>query len=499
MAAMTLESNVSPLAGRFGVADADEPRTPPHNVEAEQALLGAILMNNDAAQRVTDFLKPTHFYEPVHGRIYEVALALIDRGQVADAVTAKHYFEADGALEQIGGAQYLAHLAASATSMMSVEHYGRVVYDLALRRELIRIGEDMGDRACLADLDDDALKQIESAEQDLFTPAETGSRERGLIGFAEALAGAIEQADAAYKRDGQLVGQATGLADLDRMLGGLHPSDLLVLAARPAMGKSSLAANVAFNIANAYRKEGDEVVDGGVVALFSLEMSAEQLAGRILSEQARISSDRIRKGMISSEDWHRLSEASRRMQELPLFIDDTPALSIAGLRTRARRLMRTHGLALVVVDYLQLLRGASSGPENRVQEISEITRGLKALAKELDVPVLALSQLSRQVEQRPDKRPQLSDLRESGSIEQDADVVMFIYREEYYLEREEPEPDTPAHAEWLAKAERAHGIAEVIIGKQRHGPTGTVKLMFDREHTRFHNLDIGHAAGDHPV
>jgi replicative DNA helicase len=271
---------------------------------------------------------------------------------------------------------------------------------------------------------------------------------------------------------------------------------LIVLAGRPAMGKTALATNIAFHAANSLRRENGQVVDGGVVGFFSLEMSAEQLATRILAEQAELSSDHIRRGMISSEDWHRLVQVSRRLQDIPLFIDDTPALSIAALRTRARRLLRTDGLGLIVVDYLQLLRPGSNGLENRVQEISEITRGLKALAKELNVPVLALSQLSRQVEQREDKRPQLADLRESGSIEQDADVVMFIYREEYYHERKEPEPDTPAHAEWLQKAERVHGIAEVIIGKQRHGPTGTVKLQFDREHTRFHNLDLAHAGAD---
>ena len=496
MTAMTIETTM--IAGRFGVAE-PELRTPPHNIEAEQALLGAVLMNNEAAQRVTDFLKPAHFYEPVHGRIFEVACTLIDRGQVADAVTCKHYFEADGALVEIGGAQYLAHLAAAATSLLSVEHYGRLVYDLALRRELIRIGDDMTDRAALAELDDNAMRQIESAEQELFQLAETGARERGFVSFGDALTEAIQMADAAYKHDGEVVGVATGLADLDGKLGGLHPSDLLVLAARPAMGKTSLATNIAFHAANTFRHDGGEASDGAVVAFFSLEMSAEQLATRILAEQAEISSDRIRRGMISHEDeWPRLVQVSRRLQDIPLFIDDTPALSISGVRTRARRLMRTQGLGLIVVDYLQLLRG-SDGTENRVQELSEITRGLKALAKELNVPVLALSQLSRQVENREDKRPQLADLRESGSIEQDADVVMFIFREEYYHERKEPEPDTPAHAEWLDKAERVHGIAEVIIGKQRHGPTGTVKLMFDREHTRFRNLDMGHAGANEPV
>jgi replicative DNA helicase len=351
----------------------------------------------------------------------------------------------------------------------------------------------MVNQAYEADIEIEAKDQIEEAEQDLFRLAEHGQADQGLQAFDHVLTASINMAEAAFHRDGQMTGVSSGLADLDQKLGGLHPSDLIILAGRPAMGKSALAANIAFHAAHNIKRKrlenGDyEVTDGAVAAFFSLEMSAEQLATRLLAEQARISSEKIRRGEISSEDFSRLVSASQAIEQAPLYIDDTPALTVSALRTRARRLKRQHDLGLVVVDYLQLLRGSGRG-ENRVQEISEITQGLKALAKELDIPVLALSQLSRQVESRDDKRPLLSDLRESGSIEQDADVVMFVYREEYYHERKQPEPDTPDHATWLEKADQIHGIAEVIIGKQRHGPTGTVRLHFEREFTKFSNLE----------
>jgi len=478
------------------VNDDAEPgyRTPPHNVEAEQALLGALLVNNEAASRVTEFLLPEHFFEPVHERIFDAALKLIERGQIANPVTLKQYFDRDDALADVGGAQYLARLAGAATTIINAEHYGRVIFDLAVRRNLIVIGEDIVNEAFDSDIETQATHQIEAAEQRLFVLAETGERDRGFQDFSTALTRAVEMAEAAFHREGHITGVATRLIDLDSKLGGLHPSDLVILAGRPAMGKTSLATNIAFSAAEAHRREVDEhgqakTVDGAVVAFFSLEMSAEQLATRILAEQAEISSEKIRRGDISGDEFSRLVTASQRLTEIPLYIDDTPALSISALRTRARRLKRTSDVGLIVVDYLQLLRPGSRNPENRVQEISEITQGLKALAKDLDVPVVALSQLSRQVEQREDKRPQLSDLRESGSIEQDADVVMFVFREEYYHERKEPEMDTADHAEWLEKMNRIHGVAEVIIGKQRHGPTGTVKLMFEREFTKFRNLD----------
>ena len=502
---MNADSPNNTVLATIGDADMAAPETgdayraPPANLEAEQALLGAILVNNEAASRVTDFLRPEHFQEPGHQRIFAAALKLIERGQIANPVTLKYFFDQDEALGEVGGAQYLARLAGAAVTVINAEHYGRAIFDLALRRGLIEIGESMVNEAYEADLDLEAVDQIEAAEQNLFNLAEHGQADRGLLTFDSVLASAVDMAEAAFHREGQMIGVSSGLVDLDQKLGGLHPSDLIILAGRPAMGKSALAANIAFhaahNIKRARLESGQEkVVDGAVAAFFSLEMSAEQLATRLLAEQARISSEKIRRGEISSDDFSRLVTASQAIEQAPLYIDDTPALTVSALRTRARRLKRQHDLGLVVVDYLQLLRGTGRG-ENRVQEISEITQGLKALAKELNIPVLALSQLSRQVEAREDKRPLLSDLRESGSIEQDADVVMFVYREEYYHERKQPEPDTPDHVKWLEKADQIHGIAEIIIGKQRHGPTGTVRLQFEREFTKFSNLE---AAGHYP-
>ena len=483
MSSEPLQTTVLPLADHD---EAQGYRQPPHNLEAEQALLGAILVNNEAANRVSDFLRDEHFYVPVHQRIFSAAAKLIERGQIANPVTLKQYFELDDSLADVGGAQYLARLAGAATTIINVDHYARDIFDLSTRRGLIEIGEDMVNDAFDADIDVDAAQQIEEAEQRLFNLAESGQRDKGFVDFGNALSQAIEMAETAFRRDSTLTGVSTGLMDLDSKLGGLHNSDLVILAGRPAMGKSALATNIAFNAAKLNLQDSK---DGAVVALFSLEMSAEQLATRILAEQTEISSEKIRRGDIGGDEFASVVKIGQQLSQIQLFIDDTPALSISALRTRARRLKRTKGLGMVVVDYLQLLRPGSRQADNRVQEISEITQGLKALAKELDVPVLALSQLSRQVEQREDKRPQLADLRESGSIEQDADVVMFIFREDYYHERKEPEPDTPEHAEWLEKAERIHGVAEVIVGKQRHGPTGTVRLMFQREFTRFRNLE----------
>ena len=492
---MTSEpDSATPFTALTGGLETEGYRERPRNVEAEQAVLGAVLVNNETLNRVSEIVQPTHFHEPAHQRIYEAALKLVDRGQLASPVTLRHFFEQDQSLAQVGGAQYLARLAGAAVTLYEVEHYARVVQDLALRRDLITIAEEMMHEAHVPDVDDSAGEQIERAEQQLFQLAETGQADRGFIDFAQAVREAIEMADAAYKRDTLLVGVPTGLTDLDQRLGGLHRSDLLILAARPAMGKTALAANIAFHAADAYRtrREADgsvRVDDGAVVAFFSLEMSAEQLATRMLGEQAEVPSEKIRRGALDQNDFNQVVQASQRIAEIPLFIDDTPALTISALRTRARRLKRTHGLGLIVVDYLQLLRPSGrSRIENRVLEISEITQGLKALAKELEVPVLALSQLSRAVENREDKRPQLSDLRESGAIEQDADVVMFLFREEYYHERKEPEADTAEHAEWQEKGERIHGIAELIIGKQRHGPTGMIKLQFRAEFTKFNNL-----------
>ncbi len=481
-------NKVTPLRG-------DAPRgpiaEPPHNFEAEQALLGAVLINNDAYSRVSDFLRGEHFFDPVNGRIFDAAAKLIERQQVANPVTLKNLFESDPALADVGGAKYLARLAASAVTIVNAADYGRTIFDLHLRRRLIDLADTMRAEAESPNVDSTATLQIEVAEQHLFDLATTGEYEGGFRSFNDILTSAIEIAEAAYKREGKLTGTGVGFTDMDKMLGGLQTSDLVILAGRPSMGKTALATNMAYNAARMCRFDIDthgqkKVAEGAVVGFFSLEMSAEQLATRILAEASGVSSDRIRRGDLNNEEFQRVVEANQELASLPFFIDDTPALSVGQLRTRARRLKRQHGLSMIVVDYLQLLRGTSMrASDNRVQEISEITRGLKALAKELNVPVLALSQLSRAVEQRDDKRPQLADLRESGSIEQDADVVMFVFRQEYYLARAEPEMGTEDHANWQAKMDEVHNLAEVIIGKQRHGPTGTVKLVFQGEITRF--------------
>jgi replicative DNA helicase len=488
---------IEQLAGRrgFQVAQPDAPayRAPPHNIEAEQALLGAILVNNDAFDRVSDFLKPEHFCEELHRRIYDLAGQLIRRGKLATVVTLKTFL-AD--IELPAGATvqaYLARLAAEATTIINAEDYGRMVYDLAIRRELIVIGQDIVNTAYDSPIDSPPREQIEEAERQLYSVAETGRYDGGFQGFSEALRIAIDMANAAHMRDGHLSGMATGLVDLDERMGGLQKSDLIILAGRPGMGKTALATNIAFNIAKAYdhvtEPDGShKTINGGIVGFFSLEMSAEQLATRVIAEQSGVPSYRIRRGDVNSDDFYRITDAAREMQNIPFYIDQSGGISIAQLTARARRLKRQKGLDLLVVDYLQLLAGSRSRNENRVQELTEITTGLKALAKELNVPILALSQLSRQVESRDDKRPQLSDLRESGSIEQDADVVLFVYREEYYLNNREPKAGTPEHDKWMIDSHNAHGKADVIIAKQRHGPTGTVQLAFEAEVTRFSNL-----------
>ena len=468
-------------------------RAAPHNIEAEQALLGALLVNNDIAATVGGFLEPAHFFESVHARIYESAQALIERGQIANPTTLRAFFQNDEALAEIGGADYLGRLAGGAVTIINAEDYGRLIYDLALRRSLIVIGEDMVNTAYESGLDETSTLQLEAAEQRLYNLAEKGKYEGGLRPFTSSIHGAILNAEAAFQRDGHLTGVGTGLRDLDQKLGGLHGSDLVILAGRPSMGKTSLATNIAYNAARAYSEghKGDGTLlssEGAVVAFFSLEMSAEQLAARLLAEASGIPSEKLRRGLFTKDDWPHLVKVAQDMEELPLFIDDTAALSIAALRARARRLKRQHNLGLVVVDYLQLLRPATARrTENRVLEISEITQALKALAKELEVPVLALSQLSRAVEQRDDKRPLLSDLRESGAIEQDADVVMFIFREEYYHERRRPPETAPEFEEWQRKMYEIQGITEIIVGKHRHGPTGTVKLLFEGQITKFAN------------
>jgi replicative DNA helicase len=466
-------------------------RAPPHNLEAEQALLGAILVNNEACDRVSSFLKQEHFYDALHGRIYDHAAKLIWAGKRATPITLKTFFQSDEPAGDLTVPQYLGRLAANATTIINAEDYGRTIYDLAIRRDLIQIGEGMVNVAYDAPIDAPPAVQIEDTEQKLYELAETGKYGSGFEPFTTALTDAIDMAANAYRRDGGLSGLATGFSDLDQKMGGLQPSDLVIVAGRPSMGKTALATNIAYHVAQAYRRDpdSDAALDGAVVGFFSLEMSAEQLATRIISEQAYIPSEKIRRGRIESDEFDRIVEVSQELQSLPLYIDQTGGITVAQLAARARRLKRQRDVGLVVVDYLQLLSGSTRrAAEGRVQEVSEITTGLKALAKELHVPVLALSQLSRQVEQREDKRPQLADLRESGSIEQDADVVLFVFREEYYVERRQPRENTEEHKQWQVEMDMVTGKAEVIIGKQRHGPTGTVRLQFTPEFTRFSNL-----------
>ncbi|CUH77009.1 replicative DNA helicase [Tropicibacter naphthalenivorans] len=469
----------------------DAAETMPHSIEAEQQLLGAILTDNEIYDRVAAIINSKHFYDPVHQRIYEIAAARISKNNLASPVTLKAFMEDDDGLKELGGPAYLVRLAGAAVSTFAVRDYAQMIYDLAVRRDLIRLGREIADKAAKVDVSSEPKEQIVEAEQALYKMAEQGQADSGFKSFLSAATEAVNVANAAYQREGGLAGISTGLDDMDAKLGGLHKSDLLILAGRPSMGKTSLATNLAFNIAKAYKK-GDlpdgtrGAVQGGVVGFFSLEMSAEQLASRILAEASEISSHKIRQGDMDEKEFRRFVEAAKALEACPLFIDDTPALPISQVAARSRRLKRTHGLDLIIVDYLQLLRGTA---DNRVQEIAEISMGLKAIAKELNIPVIALSQLSRQVESREDKRPQLSDLRESGSIEQDADVVMFVFREEYYVEREKPgEHELDKMAEWQERMSRLHAKAEVIIGKQRHGPIGTVELAFESQFTRFGNL-----------
>lgn len=470
--------------------------TTPHSMEAEQALLGALLYDNEIYHRVSSIVEAKHFYNPVHVNMYRAMASLIEHGKLADAIVLKNRFAQDDALSDIGGVEYLALLLEQAPPGTTAPEYAKLIFDMAMRRELIRLGNDMQTMAKDQNSESDASAQIQSAEMQLYNLAEIGGTQTGFVSFEDALIDSIEMATAAFQRKGQLSGLATGLDDLDRQLGGLHKSDLLILAGRPSMGKSSLALNVAFHVAKAHKIERDEngvekTTNGGVVGVYSLEMSSEQLATRLLAEHSQVPSHRIRRGEINPEQYEHLRDAADEISRIPLHIDDTGGLSIGAMAARARRLKRMKGLDLIVVDYLQLLTGGAmmKSSTNRVQEVTMITQGLKALAKELNVPVLALAQLSRQVEQRDDKRPQLSDLRESGSIEQDADVVMFIYREEYYLAREQPDEDDPdAVMKWQTKMDRAMGKAEVLIQKQRHGPIGTVELSFNPELTKFGNL-----------
>ncbi len=488
----------SPLSLVSGGAPA--PPALPLNIEAEKALLGALLIENRLLEDVTLKLDEVHFYEPLHGRIYSQIKRLIDLNMVANPVTLRPLFEADAALAEVGGPAYLLRLAEDPGVLLAARDCARQIYDLALLRALVRVGTDLVSSATDTSQEVAPLKQIELAEEALYQVAETGDVSGATLPFAAAAAKAVDMAARAMKSGGHLSGLTTGLTGLNGKIGGLHNSDLVIIAGRPAMGKTALATNIAFSTAlrcvQDFR-DGISPSSGAPVAFFSLEMSADQLANRILAEQSGINSENLRMGKITQADFNDLARAAENLHDLPLLIDDTPALSIAALRTRARRLKRQKKIGLIVVDYLQLLQGtARNAAENRVSEISEITRGLKTLAKELDLPVIALSQLSRQVENREDKRPQLSDLRESGTIEQDADIVLFVFREEYYHESKKPEDGSEKFQAWLEKADRIRGRAEVIVSKQRHGATGIVPLMFAKEFTRFSDPAEGDWSGD---
>ncbi|MDA7556457.1 replicative DNA helicase [Candidatus Pelagibacter sp.] len=471
-----MENNLSIVKDQF--------KELPNNIEAEQAVMGSILVSNDIFDEISTIISSINFYDPMHQKIFEAIESLIYKGMLANPITLKNYFEDEK--DDLDVPEYLVKITKFSTSVRQAVEYSKIIYDMFVRRELIKISEQTIDSAKLNELDTNGQTIIENSERLLFDLAEKGSFNSSLVKFDEAMKQTIEMASAAYKNEEGIVGVPTGLRDLDDKLGGLHQSDLIIIAGRPSMGKTSLATNIAFNAAQKLQESGKK----SSIAFFSLEMSSEQLSTRIISEQARISSNDIRRGRISDEQFDKFLETSKNIAELPLYIDETPAISIAAMSNRARRIKRLFGLDMVVVDYIQLMRGTTYNKDGRVQEISQITQGLKAIAKELGVPVVALSQLSRQVEQRDDHKPQLADLRESGSIEQDADVVMFVYREGYYLQRKEPREATVEHAEWQAKMNEVAHLAQIIIGKQRHGPIGNVTLEFEERFTKFKDTQI---------
>jgi replicative DNA helicase len=454
----------------------------PNNIEAEQSVIGSILVSNEIFDEINTIISNINFYDPMHQKIFSAIESLIYKGMLANPITLKNYFENEK--DDLNVPEYLVKITKFSTSSRQAIEYSRIIYDMFVRRELIKISENTIDSAKLNDLNTNGQSIIENSERLLFDLAEKGSFNSSLVKFDEAMSQTIEMASAAYKNDEGIVGVPTGLTDLDDRLGGLHNSDLIIIAGRPSMGKTALATNIAFNAAQ-------KIQDGGKkssIAFFSLEMSSEQLSTRILAEQSRIKSNDIRRGKISEEQFDKFIETSKNIAELPLYIDETPAISIAAMSNRARRIKRLFGLDMIVVDYIQLMTGSINSKDGRVQEISQITQGLKAIAKELRVPVVALSQLSRAVEQRDDHKPQLSDLRESGSIEQDADVVMFVYRAAYYLQRKEPQVATVEHAEWQAKMNEVAHLAQIIIAKQRHGPVGNIDLEFEEMFTKFKDL-----------
>ena len=475
-----------------------QPEQLPKNIEAEQALLGALLANNKTFEKVSEFLRPEHFADPIHAKIFDIISKLITRGHVADVITLKNYFEQDGSLDEVGGYKYLIKLADSATPLTNAEYYAQFIYDKYLRRELIATGFEIVNNASKEDIDSDAAEQIENAEKRLFDLANQGETSTGFIDFGQALTDSVKRIESAYQKEGRISGLPTGLDALDAKTGGLNDSDLIIIAGRPAMGKTALATNIAYNVAEFMAHDKNTPAKNRGVAFFSLEMSADQLASRILSTVTQTNGHKMRTGELDNAEFTRIAAAVRELENIPLYIDDTPGLNINNIRTRARRLKRNKGLGLIVIDYIQLINGTGSKKSegNRVQELSEISRGLKILAKELQVPVIALSQLNRGVESRDDKRPLMSDLRESGSIEQDADIVMFVFRENYYIQNEEPKlksGETPEHLqkrldEWEARKRATQNLAEVIIGKQRHGPTGTVQLFWNGDYAQFGNL-----------
>ena len=466
-----MENNLSLVKNQF--------KELPNNIEAEQAVIGSILVSNEMFDEINIIIESNNFYDPMHQKIFESIENLIFKGMLANPITLKNYFEDEK--DDLNVPEYLVKITKFSTSARQAIEYSKIIYDMFVRRELIKISEQTVDDVKLNELDTNGQNIIEKTEKSLYELAEKGSYNSNIIKFDEAMKQTIDMASAAYKNEGGIVGVPTGLRDLDYKLGGLHQSDLIIIAGRPSMGKTSLATNIAFNAAKNLQDSGKK----SSIAFFSLEMSSEQLSTRIISEQARISSNDIRQGRISDDQFDKFLETSKDIADLPLYIDETPALSIAAMSNRARRIKRRSGLDMIVVDYIQLMRGTTFNKDGRVQEISQITQGLKAIAKELAVPVLALSQLSRQVEQRDDNKPQLADLRESGSIEQDADVVMFVYREAYYLQRKQPREATVEHAEWQAKMNEVAHLAQIIIGKQRHGPIGNVTLEFEERFTKF--------------
>ena len=471
------------------------------NFDAEIAVIGCLLWDNKSYEKIADFLIEDHFIDLNNKNIFKTIKRLLDKNILVTPITLKNYLE-ENDKDSFDNYTYLNQIKDSAPSTQNAYQYARLLYDLHIKRSLIGIGKNIIQDTISNEEDLEGINLIENAENDLYNLSQTGSSDRKYSLFGESLKKAIDVIDQSFKREGKIAGLPSGLKDLDKKLGGFHNSDLIIIAGRPSMGKTALGTNIAFNAAKKFKEKEDEfgnktTIDGGKIAFFSLEMSSEQLATRVLAEQSKISGDKMRKAELNKEDFKKIAKVSSELENLNLVIDDNPILTIPSLRARARRLKRLYDIDMIIIDYLQLMSGSQNVKnDGRVQEISEITRGLKAIAKELNIPIIALSQLSRQVEQREDKRPQLADLRESGTIEQDSDVVMFIFRESYYLERMEPikKPDeqndryNERHQRWRELCESRYNIADIIIAKQRHGPTGAIKTHFDPNFTKFSDL-----------